>query len=481
MIPIRGGTARNPDRETDGDVVAGFAKALGTELMPWQRLVADVAGEIDPDTGTYFYDTVILSTPRQCGKSTLVDAVDTRNALLGPNRFIYYLAQTGKDAAEHFKKYLKTIQASPLAPVTARPYLGAGDIRQPFVNGSVIRPQSVTKVTGHGLQGDKITLDEAFSLSEETGNMLLDGLAPTMSSRLAATGVQPQLWITSTEGTSESTFFNKRLDACRAGDQPRRTCWFDFGIPADADPEDLDIIMRYHPAAGILWKKPQLVDFREQFGDNAAGWARAYGNRRDAGVAERVIAADLWEATTVAPISADELDGRPVVFAAAVDVDATHTSISAGIAEPDGSVTVQLVKVLSGTGDAPRELVRLCERYHAPLVMDCKGPNADLHDRLAVQTDEIGEPLVKFIPMAAGDYLAVGQAFVSGLQNNAVKHAADAELDASAANCARTWSGDAWRVTRRGSNGLTSPLESAMIAAWGAIHRPSEVTKLQIF
>lgn len=163
MTPMRGGTARDASRPTDGGIVARFASLLGTPLLPWQRYVADVAGEIDPATGTYWYDTVILSTPRQCGKSTLIDATDTRNTQWGPDRYVYYLAQTGKDAGDHFKKYLRQIQASPLAAITRRPYLGAGDLRQPFTNGSVIMPKSVTKVAGHGVQGDKITLDEAFS------------------------------------------------------------------------------------------------------------------------------------------------------------------------------------------------------------------------------------------------------------------------------------------------------------------------------
>ena len=143
-------------------------------------------------------------------------------------------------------------------------------------------------------------------------------------------------------------------------------------------------------------------------------------------------------------------------------------------------MTVQLLEVLDGTGMAPAEITRICDTYHAPLVMDCKGPNADLHDRLASMTDEAGDPLIDFIAMQSSDYLAVGQAFVSGLRNKLIRHAADTELDASAANCARTWSGDAWRVTRRGSTGLTSPIESCMLAAWGAHHLPSDGA-LQIF
>lgn len=476
MTPMRGGTARDASRPTDGGIVARFASLLGTPLLPWQRYVADVAGEIDPATGTYWYDTVILSTPRQCGKSTLIDATDTRNTQWGPDRYVYYLAQTGKDAGDHFKKYLRQIQASPLAAITRRPYLGAGDLRQPFTNGSVIMPKSVTKVAGHGVQGDKITLDEAFSLSREVGDTILDGFLPTTATRFKATGVQPQVWITSTEGTSESTFFNARLDACRMGDIPRRTCWFDWGLPDDDDPEDMTAIMRHHPAAGLLWGMDQLRDFHDQFKGNPAGWARAFGNRRDSGMAERVIPADLWDMTTVPPVEPNHVDGRTIVFAAAVDVDATHTSVSVGIGNPDGTITVQLLDVLDGTGSAPAYIRRVCDTYHAPVVMDSRGPGSDLHDRIAAMRDPYGEPAVRFVDMPAADYLAVGQAFVSGLQNGAIVHAADPALDDSAANSARAWSGDSWRVTRRGSTGLTSPLESCMLAAWGVNHLPEETT-----
>lgn len=480
-VPLRGGTERHAGRPTDGAVVARTAELLGKPLLPWQRYVADVAGEIDPATGTYYYDRVILSTPRQCGKSTLIDTEDTRNAQLGPDRKIYYLAQTGKDAEKHFKDYVQQLAKSRLAPIACRPRLSNGGMEQRFINGSFICPLAVTKVAGHGTQMDKFTIDEAFSLDDETGKMILDGMAPTMNTRLHFTGVQPQIWITSTEGTADSTFLNGLLDGLRAGDVPRRTCWFDFGIPADADPEDLQTILKWHPAAGLLWGLDQLRDFRGQFEGNPAGWARAFGNRRDTGVADRVIDETLWQSTVATPIGPDRLDGRPLVFAAAVDVDATHTSLAAGIRDADGTVTVQLLQVLDGTGRAPGEIMRLCERYKAPLVMDDRGPNADLHDRLRSQTDDVGEPVIRFVPMQAGDYLAIGQAFVSGLHNRLIRHAADMQLDESAAQCARTWSGDAWLVTRRGSTGLTSPLEACMLAAWGVNHRPDTDTDLQIY
>ena len=50
---MRGGTKRDETRPTDGEIVSRTAGMLGKPLLPWQRYVADVAGEIDPATGTY--------------------------------------------------------------------------------------------------------------------------------------------------------------------------------------------------------------------------------------------------------------------------------------------------------------------------------------------------------------------------------------------------------------------------------------------
>lgn len=424
---------------------------------------------------------MVVSTPRQCGKSALVDGSDTYNASLGRRRRIAYAAQTGKDAEDHFKEYAEAMKASRLVQKVDKFRFSNGNMSVTFGNGSTISPMAMTKIAGHGKQFDKVTIDEAFSLTKDAGDTIMDAIVPTMNTRLKRTGITAQRWITSTEGTAESTYFNTLLDGLRAGDVPERTCWFDFGIPVDADPEDLETIMLYHPAAGYLWYKPQLYDFREGFGDNVAGWARAFGNRRDEGITDRVIDEATWTATAVAPIEPDALGDRTVVFGVAVDVDATHTSISAGILNPDGTITTQLIETLDGTGYAPTELTRLCAAYGAPVVIDSRGTAADLADRLHHMTDHNGDPSLSFVDMDAGDYLTTGQSYVSGLANKAIWHAADPDLDASAANSARKWAGDAWRVSRRGSTGLTSPLESCMLAAWGAAHRPEESGPLQIF
>lgn len=463
LVPLRGGTRPDESRRNLGARMAAVAAMLGTPLLPWQRYVADVATEIDETTGSFRYDHVVLSTPRQCGKSALVDVNSTFNSSLGPGRRVVYAAQTGKDAEDHFKAYTDLLSKSRLRQKVNRCRFSNGNMSALFANGSTIAPMAMTKVAGHGKQMDLITIDEAFSLTKEAGDTIHDAILPTMNTRLKHTGVTAQRWTTSTEGTSESTYFNDLLDSLRSGDVPERTCWFDFGIPADADPEDLDEIMKWHPAAGYLWYKPQLADFRASFEDNIRGFARAFGNRRDMGISERIISEDLWEATWCEP-SAPTHD-VPLAFGAAVDVDATGTAIAVALDAGD-AIRVQLVATLDGTGTAVDEVIRLAETYHAPVCMDAKGPAADLHDRL--------DGRLEWCDLSSSDYLAVGQAFVSGLETGRIRHAADPDLDASCANSARTWTGDAWRITRRGSAGRTAPLEAAMLAAWGVAHRPTQ-------
>lgn len=477
---MRGGTRRDPSRRTDGDTVALYADLLGMPLLPWQKYVADVAGELD-ENGTYYYDTIILSTPRQCGKSALIDIMQTRNAQWCPDRFVYYLAQTGKDADNHFKQYVKKLHDGKLGQIAGRPRLANGSMRQPFINGSVIMPMSVTKVAGHGVQGDQITIDEAFSLSLDTGNSILDGFLPTTATRRVKTGVQPQVWITSTEGTADSTFFNERIDACRRGDNSPHTAWFDFGIPEDSDPNDLDVIYAHHPAAGYLWKRGQLERFRDGFGADLAGWARAFGNRRDDGVKDRLIDAQLWDSTGEAKINPNELmkSGRRFVFSVAVDVEAMATAIGVA-ADATTGIVVDIADLLPGVGSAPARIRQLQAKYRVPIVIDMKGTSANLYEALSA-TDAYGNPEYDLMTPTSYDVLSMGQAFMTGLTEGTITHGDDERLNASAANATRKWVGDLWKPDRRNNAGHSSPLDAVMLAAWGLTHLPDDNSPIQVY
>ena len=114
--PPRYSTARRVSRATYGPRVAETARLLGLELMPWQQHVADVALEVDPATGLLAYREVVLTVPRQAGKTILGLAAKTHRCLGfgGPQNVLY----TAQDRIHALAKWeddqIPALQASPL-------------------------------------------------------------------------------------------------------------------------------------------------------------------------------------------------------------------------------------------------------------------------------------------------------------------------------------------------------------------------------
>lgn len=96
----RYGTPR-PTGATYGPAICKIMQWLGTPAMPWQEYAADVIGEIDPKTGLPRWPMVIISVPRQAGKTTLVLAACIQRMLTGEKRRVWSTAQTGLKARKN--------------------------------------------------------------------------------------------------------------------------------------------------------------------------------------------------------------------------------------------------------------------------------------------------------------------------------------------------------------------------------------------
>lgn len=478
--PARHATPRDPSRATDGGKVARISAALGQPLIPWQQQVADVAGEIDPETGTYYYDRVIVSVQRQAGKTTISKAEQLRNALLGPDREVWCLAQTGKDSNEQFRKLIKSVVRSPLsALIDGNPRMSNGSMALPLVNGSTLRPGSMTESAGHGFQGDFINLDEVWALSALQAKQILDGFIPTTTTRMRATGVRPQLWITSTEGTAESEYYNALLDRCRAGDIPKRWAFFDWGLDPSLDSEDLNAVARAHPGCGYLFDRKQLKDFRDQFADDPAGWRRAFCNLRDTSSTERVYPAALWAETETEQLDLSALDLDTLAFGVAVGMESESTAIAAACRR-DGVTVVQIVDVLPGTAGAAERLADLQSRYgDAPIAIDRRGPSAPLADLLH-STAPDGTPEYRLSDIGNTEIVAAGVLMLDRLMQHQVLHVPDPALDAAAGVAVRRWVADSWVLSRRNSEQAINALEAAQLAVTASLHA-QPAAPLQIF
>ena len=131
-------TARSPERKTLARAAVRLARAMGVELMPWQRQVLEVALEVD-EHGRLVFRDVVLGTPRQSGKTLLELLVMLVRAMLQPRQNITYSAQSALEARKKLvDDWLPMIEASPLGSQISS-YLAPGRESLRFANGSQVQ------------------------------------------------------------------------------------------------------------------------------------------------------------------------------------------------------------------------------------------------------------------------------------------------------------------------------------------------------
>jgi hypothetical protein len=260
MCLPRFSTPRDPTRATLGPQVAEISRRLGQPLMPWQQLVVDVALELLPD-GSFAYDTVVLTVPRQSGKTWLVIAKTVwRLCILakshGPQTSTY-TAQKRQAARKRMERTFAPAlrRSKSFVEVTnprARPRR-VNEWRLSLNNGSECiqikdsfwQIEALSEDAGHGDTLDDGTIDEArFQIDDRTEA----AMAPAMSTR-----ADPQKWIISTAGGADSSYLYRKVSAGRAAcdsGEHGTTAFFDWSAPDDADPGDPDTWRGCSPALG---------------------------------------------------------------------------------------------------------------------------------------------------------------------------------------------------------------------------------------
>lgn len=453
MAPPKFATARDLAYPTTGGLDAEFARVwMRHPLLEWQRYVADVAGEYDPDTGLPRRSLVVVSVQRQAGKSDLAMAKNGRRCFTNPGHRAWYTAQSGQDARDQFLKFHDdTLAGTPLATIV-RVKRGNGHESMEFPNGSTLRPHPPTEDAMHGKQSDGNDVDEGWAFPEERGQLLMQAIAPTQLTRPGA-----QTWVWSAGGTASSTWLAGLVARGRAGDPG--IAFFEWGIPDTADPEDLDVVAAHHPAYGSLITRESLASLRTTFGTDVAGWARAAGNRWTeviGGAIPAAVWADAQAPHLVIP------DAAPVGYGAARAADGSAVVIvAAGLLE-DGRILLEVIDVVPAFGAAP-VLAHWAGRDRVTVLRSGAS---------AVLADDLGRERVNLDAVTERDYTAACADINDRLAARRVLVRPAEVLDAAVKVAARrrvASGGFAWTQTAAGS---IAALEAATMATRSLAHRP---------
>jgi phage terminase large subunit-like protein len=265
------------------------ALQLGLRLLPWQRRV--LMTSLEQARGRPAYRDVLVSVPRQSGKSSLALSLILWRMLEAPDTRVLYSAQTRQAARE---KLLATWW-----PRVARSELGErfslfrgfGSETLLGDNGSSLQLLSATESAGHGETTDLTIVDEAWVHQD---SRIEQAVRPTMATR-----PQAQFWAMSTAGTAKSVWWRAKSDAGRAAAEmgvADGLCCLEWSAPEASNPADEATWWATMPALG------RLIDVETVRTDLAnmgvAEFRRAYLNQwpDPAGEGWRVFNQEKWRA-----------------------------------------------------------------------------------------------------------------------------------------------------------------------------------------
>lgn len=459
--PPRHGTPRNPERATYGPAVAKVADELGLPLMPWQRHVADVALEVDPETGRLYYREIRLWVPRQSGKTSLLCAVMAHRCNAFGRQNVRFFSVTRNHARRKWEDEHKVLlEGSRALRNRFRTRLTNGNEAFLWKSGSSWGIDSTTKKAGHGDTLDLVVADEFFA---QIDDRIEQGARPTMITR-----PQPQVWFISTFGDEDSGPLWRKVDDGRARCESNthgRVAYFEWSA-ADEDSEELDpgdpeVWYRTMPALGhTITEEAVRAEFESM---PLEEFKRAYLNLRLRGkVRQREIPLEPWNEAADA---GSRIAGRVVI---GLDVSPDKAGAALVVCGPrrDGRPHLEVIRAGAGTDWLAAELGNLLRFRPAAVAWDAGGPVGSVLPELLVVLEK--QRNVELVKLTTRDYAAACVAFKADVIERRVAHLDQAPLNAAVAGAQKRRSGEAWLWDRWGSASVDlSPLIAATVALRG--------------
>ena len=426
---------------------------MGKPLMPWQQQVADVALEVD-GRGRFAYQLVIVTVPRQSGKTTLFGAVMDHRALIVPNARVWYTQQSGKHAVDWLINEHWPLLAPFVPKVHLRRAAGSEHVKW-LPSGGLVRPFPPTPDGLHGKTSDLVVVDEPWAFDLARGNQLDTAIVPTQATRPNA-----QTWKVSTAGDATSTWWLGTVEAGRAAVKAGRTegiAYFEWACPDSLDVTAEESWPQFHPAFGRTIDAPAMRAALDMFGPDE--FARSFGNRWVSTTA-RVIPLGAWRACQDPEAPLPPPGGVSLAFDVAVD--RSDAAIVAAWRDETGICHIEVADCRPGVGWLPGRLGELVDRWRPISVgYDAAGPALDVADVISRSGQEL-------TGLKARDYAAACAGLLEGMISEPpqVRVRPHPALDAAANDAARRALGDAWAWGRRQSAGSLAALTAATVAVW---------------
>lgn len=445
---------------TEGSEIALIARLMGRDLMPWQRLVVDVATEYKVVDGQrrYKYSTVLVTVPRQSGKTTLVGPVQVHRVVSRPGIAAFFTAQTGVAAGRRIRDLISAVNESPLAAVLTPRYTNGAEGFTCLGNRSSLQRFAPTEDAIHGETPALVTIDEIWRFSADKGNALIGGISPAQITLHGAA----QLWMISTKGTLASGFMNEYVKTGRAGSDPA-LAYFEWACPDGLDPWEPASWWQYHPALGNTITEAALLAEREKLRNNPGEWVRAYGNRLT--TAENpIVDPDAW-ASLAGGDMIPPSDLAAVAVTYDVGTDDTLSAVLATWRDVSGRACSRVLHQAPGSTWVAGYVTERRESWGCTVAADGAGPAKPV-------TDKLREAGVEVVTLTRDQRGSADVAWLTAARSGNLRHdGSDVLAAAVAAAVLRTTDG-VTKISRDHSPRPVAALIASAVGLWAHDYAP---------
>lgn len=321
---------------SSGAEAVALAKLAGLELDPWQQMALDVSLGERAD-GSWAAFEVGLVVGRQNGKGSVIEARELAGLFLFDEELIVHTAHVFSTAKEGFRRIRRLIEGTPdMAAKVAQIRQSNEEVSIELRSGQRLRFLARNSVTGRGLTGDCVILDEAYRLGPDEMGALL----PTLSAR-----PNPQIWYTSSAAKRDSVQLHqtRRRALARSSD---RLAWLEWSIdPALDDEDDPAAWAKANPALGRRISLEFIRGEREALDPAEFRRERLGVPDEPTGTVQPAIDPVRW-AKLAGP---DSEPAGPVAFTVDVAPGGRDASIAMGGLTADGRIHAELIDARPGT------------------------------------------------------------------------------------------------------------------------------------
>ncbi|WP_447948222.1 hypothetical protein [Microbacterium maritypicum] len=456
--------------ETAWPRVEAKCAEFGISFDSWQQGVGTLALGLD-EAGKYASTVggVVLSIPRQVGKTFLVGMIIIALCVLFPNLTVLWTAHRTRTSTMTFTTLQGMVRRKKIWPhVRAiRSTNGEQEIR--FTNGSVIMFGAREAGFGRGFDAvDVEVFDEAQILSEKA----LEDMVPATNASKQPSGALLFFMGTPPRPTDPGEEFTNRRSKAIGG-KSKNMVYVEFSADDDADPDDHGQWEKANPSYPQRTPLESMQRMREQLTDDDSFRREAMGIWDAAGTPEVIDSASWARAADPASMPVERL-----TLAIDVAPDRRVASVSLAGRRADGLWHVELDDQKKGTDWVASWVADRAEknRLHAVVVDEMTGLVEERKGRNYLR----GTDVVVTLAAAEGRDMAIasGQLFDAVMvPKPLVRHTDQPQMNVALSVARKRPLAGAWAWNRKDEESDITPVVSATLALWGAqkddVERPT--------